>query len=117
MSKQNTVTDPLQLLVNAQALKKAEAQYRLARLFTPYNFEPEQVDFDRVAEFIGDTARAFPQPTEGMASALARVDADLSSSAAILTAFEAQGITPTLNAEQLFMSAKANVTRPMASVA
>lgn len=117
MSKQNTVTDPIQLLVNTHALKKAEAQYRLARLFTPYGYEPERIDFDRVAEFIGDTARAFPQPTEAMATAIARVDADLSAAAAILTAFEAQSVTPTLTEEQLFMSARANVVRPMASVA
>lgn len=115
MSK--TTNNPLQILVNAEAIKQAEAQYRLARLFTPYGYEPQRVDFDRVAEFIGDTARAFPQPTEAMASALARVDADLNSATAILAAFEAQGTTPTLDAEQLFMTAKANVVRPMNSAA
>ena len=117
MSKQNTVTDPIQLLVNTHALKKAEAQYRLARLFTPFNFEPEQIDFDRVAAFIGNINAAFPQPTENMANALARVDSDLSSAAAILDAFEAQGVTPTLTEEHLFVSARANVGRPMANIA
>lgn len=117
MSKQNVTTDPLQILVNAEAIKKAEAQYRLARLFTPFNYEPERVDFDRVAAFIGDTARAFPQPTESMANALARIDTALNSSTAILQAFEAQGTTPTLDAEQLYETARLNVTRPMGAVA
>lgn len=115
MSK--TTNNPLQILVNAEAIKKAEAQYRLARLFTPFNFEPERVDFDRVAAFIGDTGRAFPQPTEAMAAALARVDAVLNSSTAILAAFEGQGVTPSLDAEQLYETARLNVTRPMGAVA
>lgn len=115
MSK--TANNPLQVLVNAEAIKKAEAQYRLARLFTPFNFEPERVDFDRVAAFIGNVNRGFPQPTEAMAAALARVDAALNSSTAILAAFEAQGVTPTLDPEQLYETARLNVTRPMSAAA
>lgn len=103
---------PLQTLVNAQAIKQAEAQYRLARLFTPYGFEPERVDFDRVQAFLGDTAKAFPQPTESIRSSLDRIEAQLSEAGAILTAFSAQGIEPTLTADQLYMTAHANIVSP-----
>lgn len=108
----NATVSPLQTLVNAQALKKAEAQYRLARLFTPYGFEPERVDFDRVSAFVGDTAKAFPQPTETIQASLDRINAQLTEADAIVTAFAAQGVEPTLDAEQLFITAKANVTNP-----
>lgn len=103
---------PLQTLVNTSALKGAEAQYRLARLFTPYGFEPEQVDFDRVGAFLDDPRKAFPQPTEAVSTALSRIEAQLIESRALLGAFAAQGIEPTLTADQLFTTAKANVINP-----
>ena len=110
MSK--TTTNPLQILVNTNAIKKAEAQYRLARLFTPFNFEPERVDFDRVTAFIDDVYVAFPNPTEAIRSSLDRVQAQLNEATAILAAFEAQGVTPTLDEEQLFITARNNVVSP-----
>ena len=103
---------PLQQLVNAQAIKRAEAQFRFARLFTPYMFEPERVDFDRVAPLLSTPSKAFPAPTENLKAALAKIDTQLVEADLLLNAFEAQGVTPTLDADQLFTTAKANVTQP-----
>ena len=111
MSKAPEVS-PLQKLANQQALLRAENQYRLARLFTPYGFEPERVDFDRVAAFLDKPRTPFPQPTEALNSSLSRIETNLTSANALLDAFKAQGIEPTLDADQLFMSAKANVVNP-----
>lgn len=105
-------TNPLQVLVNTNAIKKAEAQYRLARLFTPYGFTPERVDFDRVGSFVDDVFAAFPQPTEAIRASLDRVQAQLNEATAILQAFEAQGVTPTLDEEQLYITARNNVVSP-----
>lgn len=107
-----TTVNPLQTLANAQAIKVAEGQYRLARLFTPYGFEPEKVDFDRVHAFMDDIHRPFPQPTDSIRNALDRIKADLTQSKAMLDAFVSQGINPTLDADQLYMTARANVINP-----
>lgn len=102
----------LQTLLNAQAIKRAEQQYRLATLFTPYGFVPERVDFDRVEAFLDNPSIAFPQPTEGIKTALGRIQMVLVEANALITALGAQGITATLTPDQLFMTAKANVTNP-----
>lgn len=104
--------NPLQTLANTSALKRAAAQYRLARLFTPYGFEPERVDYDRVAAFIDKPRTPFVQPTAPMDAALARIESELTEANALLGAFAAQGIEPTLDSEQLFTSARANVINP-----
>ena len=111
MSKPTPVS-PLQALANASAIKAAESQYRLARLFTPYGFEPERVDFDRVSAFMDAPRTPFPQPTEAMSTALSRIETTLVESRALLGAFAVQGIEPTLDAEQLYMTARANVINP-----
>lgn len=103
---------PLQTLANSTAIKRAEQQYRLATLFTPFGFTPERVDYDRVAVFLDNPRQAFPQPSEGLNNSLARIEIALAETAALLGAFEAQGITPSLTADQLFTTAKANVTNP-----
>jgi len=104
------MSEALQKIVNAQAIRKAEQQYRLAQLFTPYGFEAERQDYDRVAAFLHTPRRAFPQPTDGIASSLARIEASLHETDALLSAFEAQGLTPQLDADKLYVTAKANVT-------
>lgn len=112
------MTTPLQTLANAQAIKVAEGQYRLARLFTPYHFEPEKVDFDRVGAFMDDIYRPFPQPTDSIKAALDRISKDVTQAKMMLDAFVSQDIQPTLDAEQLYMTARANVINPsMARVA
>lgn len=108
MSKTQAV-NPLQLIVNSAAVKVAEAQYRLANIFTPYGYNPARPDFDRVAEFLDDPHRAFPMPTDGIKSSLDRITQSLNEQRAILGAFKAQGTEPTLDAEQLFLTAQANV--------
>ena len=107
-----STNNPLQTLANAQALRQAEAKYRLAVLFTPYGFQPERADFDRMDAFLDDPYRAFPAPTESIKASLDRTVGNLSESTALLGAFAAQGIEPTLTADQLFATAKANVTNP-----
>ena len=102
-------TNPLQVLVNAQAVKLAEAQYRLANIFTPYGFQPERVDFERVAAFLDNPDRAFPQPTYGIRNSLGRIKTEMSEARGILAALAAQ-CEPDLTEEQLFLTAKANVT-------
>jgi hypothetical protein len=104
-----TQVSPLQTIVNQSAVKAAEAQYRLALLFTPYGFTPERQDFDRMDAFLDDPYRAFPQPTEAVKTSLERTVGNLQESRAILQAFAAQGTEPTLDAEQLFATARANV--------
>lgn len=108
MSKTAAVS-PLQTIVNGAALKKAEAQYRFANLFTPYSFDPERVDFDRVASLLTTPAKAFPQPSETVKASLERINATLAEQSAILDAFKAQGTEPTLSDEQLFTTARNNV--------
>lgn len=107
-----TQPSPLQILANNTAIKRAEQQYRLATLFTPFGFTPERVDYDRVAVFLTEPRKAFPQPSEGLNNSLARIEIALAETGALLGAFEAQGIAPTLDADQLFTTAKANVTNP-----
>ncbi len=111
MSKAATV-NPLQQLANQQAIIRAENQFRLARLFTPYGFEPERVDYDRVAVFLDNPRTPFPQPTEALNTSLSRIETNLATANALLDAFKAQGIEPTLDADKLFSTAKANVTNP-----
>ena len=110
MSK--ATVNPLQQLANQQAIIRAENQYRLTRLFTPYQFEPERVDYDRVGAFLDKPRTPFPQPTEALNTSLSRIETNLASANALLEAFKAQGIEPTLDADQLFTTAKANVTNP-----
>jgi hypothetical protein len=102
-------SNPLQTLVNDQAVRKAEAQYRLAVLFTPYGFAPERADFDRMEAFIDNPYRAFPNPTENVKASLDRTVGNLTEANAVLQAFAAQGTEPTLTADQLFTTAHANV--------
>lgn len=111
MSK-NSTPNPLQQLANQQAIVRAENQYRLARLYTPYGWEPERVDYDRVAAFLDKPRTPFPQPTEALNTSLSRIETNLATANALLDAFKAQGIEPTLDADQLFTTAKANVTSP-----
>lgn len=101
--------NPLQQIVNAAAIKVAEAQYRLANLFTPYSFDPERVDFDRVQAFLGNVHAAFPQPSDAVKLSLDRTAATLVEQQAILGAFKAQGTEPTLTADELFITARNNV--------
>jgi hypothetical protein len=108
MTKAQAVS-PLQAIVNSAALKKAEAQYRFANLFTPYSFDPERVDFDRVASLLAHPTKAFPQPSETVKSSLDRIGATLAEQSAILDAFKAQGTEPTLTDDQLFTTARNNV--------
>lgn len=108
MSKPSNVT-PLQTIANQSAVKLAEAQFRLANLFTPYQFVPTRADFDRVAEFLDDPYKAFPQPTDAIKTSLDRTIGTIAEARAILSAFKAQGTEPTLSADQLFTTAQANV--------
>lgn len=103
------MTNPLQTLVNAQAIKLAEAQYRPANIFTPYGFQPERVDFERVAAFMDDPDRAFPQPTDGIRNSLSRIKTEMSEARGIIAALAAQ-CEPNLTPDQLFETAKANVS-------
>lgn len=108
--------NPLQVLVNAQAIKLAEAQYRLANIFTPYGFQPERVDYDRVAAFLDNPDRAFPQPSEGIKNSLGRIKTEMVEARGILLALSAQ-CEPDLSEDQLFVTAKANVTGSRANTA
>ena len=108
MSKTQAV-NPLQLIVNSAAVKVAEAQYRLANLYTPYSWNPQRVDFDRVAVFLADVHEPFPQPSEAIKLSLDRIAGALAEQLAILNAFKAQGTEPTLDADTLFATAQANV--------
>lgn len=101
--------NPLQVIVNNAAVKVAENQYRLANLFTPFSFNPERVDFDRVSAFLGDVHAAFPQPSEAIVMSLDRISKALAEQIAILAAFKAQGTEPTLSVDELFSAAHANV--------
>lgn len=101
--------NPLQPLVNAQAIRLAEAQYRLATLFTPYGFQPERIDYDRVAAFLDNPERAFPQPTDGIRTSLDRIKVTIAEARGILAALAAQ-CEPDLSEDQLFVTAQANVS-------
>jgi hypothetical protein len=118
MSKPNVTTvNPLQTVVNQAAIRVAEAQYRLANLFTPYQWNPERVDFDRVEVFLDDPYRAFPQPTDGIKSSLDRITQTLAGQRPLLDALKSQGVEPNLSADQLFITAQANVSGNRANTA
>lgn len=105
--------NPLQQLANAQAIAQAEAKFRMAQLFTPYGFVPERQDFDRMNDFLDNPYRAFPAPTDAIKASLDRTVARLREATLMLQALGAQGVNPTLTDDQLFTTAKANVTNPM----
>jgi len=102
----------IQTIVNSAAIKHAESQYRLARYFTPFNFEPERIDFDRVACFTGNVMEAFPDATGNLQAALERTQEQLNEAGAVLQVFEEQGTEPTLSEDELFQTASANVRQP-----
>ena len=104
-----STNNPLQTLVNSAAIRVAEAQYRLANLFTPYQWNPERADFDRVAAFLDNPDRAFPAPTDGIKNSLDRIKTTHGEQRLILQAFSAQGVEPNLTPDQLFVTAQANV--------
>lgn len=112
MSKTTTAAPAIQHIVNLASIKLAEAQYRLARLFTPFGFEPEKVDFDRVKAFTADVDRAFPEPSDALRQSLDRIKAQIAEQQAVLEAFASQNVAPTLDEEQLFQTAQANVRSP-----
>lgn len=112
-----STNNPLQLLVNQAAIRIAEAQYRLANLFTPYQWNPERADFDRVAAFLDNPDKAFPAPSDGIKNSLERIKATLVEQRMILAAFAAQGTEPSLTADQLFVTAQANVAGNRANTA
>lgn len=62
--------------------------------------------------FLDKPRTPFPQPTEALNSSLSRIETNLVSANALLEAFKAQGIEPTLDADKLFETARANVTNP-----
>ena len=103
-----TTANPLQTIVNAQAIKLAEAQYRLANIFTPYSFAPERIDYERVAAFMDDVYRPFPRPTDGIKNSLDRIHATIAEARGILLALGSQ-CEPNLTPDQLFETARANV--------
>lgn len=113
-----TTPNPLQQLINTQAIKAAEAQYRLARLYTPFGFEPERPDYDRMADFLDDPYRPFQAATPNMRASLDKTVATLTEARGLIAALSAQGVEPTLTADQLYATARANLVNPsMARVA
>ena len=107
-----TKPNPLVNVANSAAIQLAEAQYRLARFFTPFNFDPEQVDYDRVAAFMDDVNRAFPQPSPNLPPRLEDLSRQIATHRSTIDALSDAGAAPDLTAEQLFTTAKANVANP-----
>lgn len=107
-----TTTNPLVHVANQAAIKLAEAQFRLARYFTPMNFEPQRVDFDRVAEFMDDVFTAFPAPSANLGTRLEELNRQIATERTTIDALKDAGAAPDLTDEQLFATAKANVINP-----
>jgi hypothetical protein len=105
-------TTPLVHVANQAAIQLAEAQYKLARYWTPYGFEPQRVDFDRVAEFIADVTVAFPQPSPNLVPRLEELNRQITTHRTTIDALRDAGAEPDLTDEQLFTTAKANVVNP-----
>lgn len=104
--------NPLNQVANTTAIQLAEAQYRLARYFTPYNFDPERVDYDRVAEFLDDVKRPFPGASPNLLPRLDDLQGQINQHRQTLKALADAGAEATLTDEQLFTTAKANVVNP-----
>lgn len=70
--QQSTATDAnataINSLVTKVRMEQAEQQYRLANYFTPYNFDPEQADFDRINALIEKHGNELTQKVFGSAS-------------------------------------------------
>lgn len=107
-----TTANPLVAVANQAAIQLAEAQYRLARFFTPYNFDPQRVDFDRVAEFMDDVFVAFPQPSQNLGPRLEELNQQVATHRKTIDALKDAGAAPDLTVDQLFTTAQANVTNP-----
>lgn len=107
-----TTTNPLVTVANQAAIQLAEAQYRLARFFTPFNFDPQRVDFDRVAEFMDDVFVAFPQPSPNLGPRLEELNRSIATHRTTIDALKDAGAAPDLTDEQLFITAQANVANP-----
>jgi len=108
-SATSTTNSTIQNIVNQAAIRNAESQYRLARYWTPFGFEPEPIDFLRVASFTADVMKAFPEATGNLQIGLERVQKELNESKSVLEVFIEQGTKTTLSEEQLFITAGANV--------
>ena len=111
MTKQTTA-NPLQQVANSTAIQLAEAQYRLARYWTPMNYDPERVDFDRVAVFMDNVKQAFPAATPNLLPRLDDIQGQINQHRESLDALKGAGAEPSLTDDQLFATAKANVTNP-----
>lgn len=104
--------NPLSKVANSTAIQLAEGQYRLARYFTPFNFDPERIDYDRVAVFLDDVYKAFPNPSPNMAQRLADLQSQIASHREALDALKQADANPTLDEDQLYTTARANVINP-----
>jgi len=107
-----THANPLNKVANSAAIQLAESQYRLARYFCPFNFNPERVDYDRVEVFMDDIRQAFPQPSPNFAPRLDDLQAQINNHRETLKALSDAGAETTLDVEQLYTTAVANVTNP-----
>ncbi|WP_075881474.1 hypothetical protein [Vreelandella massiliensis] len=113
MTKPTTAQkNPLVQVANNAAIQLAEAQFRLARFFTPYSYDPKRIDYDRVAEFLDDVFVAFPQPTANLKPRLDDLQAQIAQHRQTLAALKDAGAEPDLTDEQLFITAQANVVNP-----
>lgn len=108
----STQSNPLAVVANQSAIALAEAQYRLARYFCPFGFAVERVDYERVAAFMDDISVAFPQPSPNFAPRLTELQAQIDQHREALAALKAAGAEPTLDADQLYQTASANVRQP-----
>lgn len=107
-----TTTNPLVHVANQAAIQLAEAQFRLARYWTPFGREPEKIDFDRVAEFMDDVFVAFPQPSPNLTPRLHELQSAIATHRTTIDALKDAGAEPDLTPEQLFITAQANVANP-----
>lgn len=112
MTKASANANPLNQVANTTAIQLAEAQYRLARYFTPYNFDPERIDYDRVGGFMDDVKRAFPGASPNLLPRLDDLQSQINQHRQTLVALTNAGAEATLTDEQLFATAKANVVNP-----
>lgn len=105
------MSNQLNPLANSIATQKAVAQLRLANYFTPYGFDPEQVDFDRAGQLLDDgvALEAFANASPNLLQRVDTVVNDYNQSREQLDALTSAGATTDMDNVTAYTQARAQL--------
>lgn len=112
----SSVKNPLIALANNVAKQLAAEQLRYAQYFTPYGFDPEREDFERVASLIlRPVSECFPGASEAFVSRITSVARNYQTLKENLDALKAAGAEPDLSGDELYQAARNAVVNTYAT--